>query len=92
MLLIRVCMYRLGLVIDFGFKKPYIMNLHLIRIVGREMDFIFVSNTKGRKRLCQMGTMFFLLFHYGLCLLHDPFACLYVWVSESVYLCVCVCV
>lgn len=90
---VYMCLYVfwLGLAIDYGFKKPYIMSLHLIRTVEREMDFIFVSNTIGRQCLCQMGTVFLLLFHYGFCLLHDPFACLYVWVSECVYLCVSVC-
>lgn len=33
---------------------------------------------------------FSFLFHYGLCLLNDAFACLCVWVLECVYLCVCV--
>ncbi len=95
MLLICVCVYSGWLSRDCSFKELNTMNLHLCgNYAKKEIDFIFVSNTKegNAYKHCriQMGTVFLFLFHYGLCLLHDPFACLCVWVCISVCVCVCV--
>lgn len=91
-----VCRVSGWLARDYSFKELNTMNLHLSgnsvkKINGFHFCFkhkrqVMPINVPGaRWELC-----FSFLFHYGLCLLNDAFACLCVWVLECVYLCVCV--